>query len=104
MNYLEASKLLNGRSSKVIKNNTVLHNAASSCIKLRFYETDILTYTKSYCVINTSGNRSRTTLKRINEYLPKGYSISQVKGEWIWNYSKPFEDGDKIILRSNPKQ
>lgn len=96
MNLKDSQKLLNGRSSKIIDHNTILHQTTDG-IKLRYYKTDILHFhINQDIIVDTNGYRTISTKKRLNKYLPEGFSIKLIKGVWYWNNGNVFNDGDKI--------
>ncbi len=99
MNYTIAQGILNGRSAKELAPNTILHYSDQSSIKLRFYETDIITFLKNGSVlVDCKGIRTKTTKDRLNNFLPLSNkaNIKQVKGKWYWLDDKEYKDKSVI--------
>lgn len=52
--------------------------------------------------LDSCGYRTRTTKQRINNHMPKGYSLRQRQGDWIVDTprgEKQFEDGMHITAK-----
>lgn len=75
-------------------------------VAIRLHQTDIVTYRDEQtatCILSTGGWKTVTTKARINDWLPKGFAIGSVKGQWRlylgrdgvvdWSTSVPFVDG-----------
>lgn len=50
---------------------------------LVYYNTCIAEWTPNKTVFTNGGYMTQTTKSRLNDYLPFGYHINQVKGEWV---------------------
>jgi hypothetical protein len=50
---------------------------------LVFHNTCIVEWTPNKTVFTNGGYMTQTTKSRLNDYLPSGYHINQVKGEWV---------------------
>mgnify|MGYP003143044640 CR=1 FL=1 len=48
-----------------------------------YHKTCIVEWTPNKTVFTNGGYMTRTTKSRLNEYLPSGYRIHQVGGEWL---------------------
>ena len=68
----------------------------------KLYDTFIYINECGYIKLNSGGYRTRHTKNCINDLLPEGYSLNQIKGEWKITKpcgdSIPFEDNMKIYL------
>ena len=50
---------------------------------LVYHHTCIVEWTPNKTVFTNGGYMTQTTKSRLNDYLPSGYHIHQVKGEWV---------------------
>ena len=50
---------------------------------LRYHNICIVEWMHDYTCYTNGGNMTRTTKSRLNDYLPNGYRIIQVKGQWV---------------------
>lgn len=106
--YLRIGSKLNGRARRKIGNNTyVLEFRDYRAVRL--HGTDVIVaYPNGTVKVNTGGWETRTTLDRINDWLPSGWGIYSLKSTWYW-YNRtedigwhlapimyPFTDGDTI--------
>ena len=100
MNYLIASGVLNGRSSKKLASNTYLHPTIAG-IKIRYYETDIIYFKKNGDIlVDTDSHLTKSTKDRLNEFLPLCHQgIHQKAGVWYWKDGVPFKD--RTIIRED---
>ncbi len=48
-----------------------------------YHNTCIVEWTPNKTVFTNGGYMTQTTKSRLNDYLPSGYRINQVKGEWV---------------------
>ena len=51
--------------------------------ELSYHNTYIVNWTPNKTVFTNGGYMTQTTKSRLNDYLPSGYRIRQVKGEWV---------------------
>lgn len=72
---------LGKRDSRKIGHNTYLVKTDEGAI-VRFHATNILTFTRKGVTLNSGGYRTYTTKERINDLLPRGFSIYSNKGIW----------------------
>lgn len=80
--YDEAVAALKGRARRKIAGNTWLEKCGENMV-LRYHSTDVVTFRPDGGIVLKSGGwRTMTTKARINECLPGGFSLSQVKGVW----------------------
>lgn len=78
MNYQEADLKLQSRcrESRKIANNTYLKRRRNDELAVRLHNTDILTFHKDGRIeLYTAGWNTVTTRGRMNEFLPKGWSV-----------------------------
>jgi hypothetical protein len=95
--YIEAYNKLEKpikKDSKKIGNNTTLRRDGS-VIQVRLHNTDVVTITPTFYILNSGGWRTLTTKVRINRYSPA--YITQKAGIWYIDNSI-FYDGIKINL------
>lgn len=96
MNYHEAKIQLGGRSHVQINHNTFLHGTNDE-FKIRYYDTDILTFRKDGSIfIDCKGFRSKTTKDRLNAYLHNSKRIHSKLGIWYWSDGSVFQDKSSI--------
>jgi len=75
--YISVYRKTGKKTSKKIANNTYLLEGK----KIMLHDTVILEQKGKYIILNTGGFPTRTTHRRMNEYLPHG----------VWVYGKDFE-------------
>jgi len=98
MTYAEADAKLQGRckDSRKVGNNTYLQRRGENIIAVRLHKTDILMLHPNGDVhLNSGGWRTVTTKARMNEFLLRGYFVSQTRGQWYLN-DVPYRDGMSI--------
>ena len=119
--YVELQNTLHGRPQKKVANNTYVIDHGDR-IAVRFHRTDVVTaYPDGKVVVDSGGWRpgggmyaagwrdapGRTTMDRMNGYLPSGWRIYKFKDEWYWynianpnrfgdEWRYPYDDGDLI--------
>jgi hypothetical protein len=113
--WLEKAQSGRGGRRK-LENNTyaILHNRPTDAgtyepafVAVRLHATDILRfYPDNSVVVNSGGWQTRTTLDRLNKFLPGNWRIYTQKGTWYWSLGygygrdsdviQPYTDGDKI--------
>ena len=120
--YQRLETKLNGRPSKKVDNHTYIVRGHDR-IAVRFYQTDVVAaYPDGKVVLNSGGWRpgggqyspgwrgepGKTTMARMNEWMPSGWGLYRLKGEWYWyNHNQPphweaehrypYSDGDSIL-------
>ena len=93
LSHAQCAEVLNGRTSVRIGHNTWLEKANCDEFVVRLHRTNILVFYPDGDVrISTDGWETVTTKDRLNQLLPIGMRICQVKGEWYIN-GTPFRDG-----------
>lgn len=50
---------------------------------IQYHNTSIVEWTPTRIHFTNGGYKTQTTKSRLNDYLPSGYRIRQVKGEWV---------------------
>ena len=90
-----------GTKSTVKIDNNTYKITSSKCEAIRLHDTNILTWEHDYIILNSGGFETKTTMERINKYLPKGVYIYQKAFKWFVkddrdNTVKDFVDGMKI--------
>ena len=69
--------------ARIIGNNTFEWHDANGDAVIRLHRTDIVRkHPDGSSTLNSDGWKTVTTKQRMNEHMPKGYSLSQVKGQW----------------------
>ena len=99
--YGQAIKLLGGRDSRAVCNNTVLREGESGrFVAVELYGHEIVAlWSDGVAILSSFGHRTNTTKDRINRCLPGGWRVSSVKGGWRlsnrWQElsGMPFVDG-----------
>jgi len=92
---------LAGRASRKVATATVIRTLPDG-FALRYHATDVVTARNDGTVtLNSGGWRTATTKKRINAYLPAGWSLFQSNFEWFLRElpsgrTLPFTDGITI--------
>ena len=79
MNYAEADALLGRHPRRRLRLNTYLIRAGDS-IKIRLYDTDVITFRPDRFTLRAGAWRTSTTQRRINQYSPA--KVYSVKGGW----------------------
>ena len=100
MNYIIASGVLNGRSSKKLAKATHLHPTIAG-IMVKYYDTNIIYFKKNGDIlVDCGGYRNASTKDRLNEFLPLCHQgIYQKAGVWYWKDGVPFKD--RTIIRED---
>ncbi len=98
MNYLEATKTLDNRSSKKIANNTYLKQL-NDCIGLLYHDTYIIKFYSDYMILDNGGYYTMTTKERLNTFGIVG--IYQKNSIWYLSDNSAFYNGVKIDYSSN---
>jgi len=85
LTYTKAKKMLGDKDRMKVANNTYLERRDESTIALRYYDTDVLTFTPTYIEINSGGYPTMSTTDRIN-YGPVnvGPSYNPARGWAVW--------------------
>lgn len=92
MTYEEADTKLQGRcrQRRKLSRSCWLWRGTDNLIFLKMHQTNILMFEPNGDItVNIGRWFTITTKQRLNEYLPGGYRIWSVKGEWIlhqWTY------------------
>jgi hypothetical protein len=96
---------------KVDHNTVLVRDTLDGSIAVKFHYTDIITVsTDDTLVVSNGGWHTVTTLARLNDWLPAGWGLYSLKGNWYWhNYrhsdeelnpgfkrTQPYSNGDKI--------
>jgi len=70
-------------SRKKVAGNTVEYHRANGDRVVRFYKTDILTFSADGAIVfDTGGWKTKTTKERINRFLPTGLMLYSDRGTW----------------------
>lgn len=85
MNYKKAQKILRGKATKKVANNTYLV-WTSSYIYLLFHETAILYFYVDKIVYNTGGYFTNTTKDRLNRFGLQSIKIYKQDFSWYFTY------------------
>ena len=88
MQYDYALQEMHGRTQKKLGHNTYgrLNPDDPSVMIITYHATDILTINREGVCVTVDGWTTPTTKLRVNNYLPAGWRISQVHGQWeVWN-------------------
>ena len=102
--YGSLSNIIDGRESKKIGNNTIVHRLDDDTVAVKYHRTNILKINSNNVVtISTGGWETITTKDRLNQFLGcRGFSIFQKKGTWyIRGNDKTFEYEDGIKISAN---
>ena len=99
--YRSLSYLIDGRESKKIGNNTIVHRLDDDTVAIKYHRTNILKINQENVVtISTGGWETVTTKDRLNQFLRcRGFYIFQKKGTWYISGNDetvPYEDGMRI--------
>lgn len=73
---------------------------------LVYHNTYIVEWRHDYTCYTNGGYMTQTTKSRLNDYLPSGYHIHQVKGEWVLTTPEHMPNKwlpDYFILRFTPE-
>lgn len=85
--YSDWQDKLGNRTQRKLENNTYvrLERYPTEHIALRLHQTDILkVYPDGSFVVDNGGWQKMTTMRRLNNYLPPGWSIYTHQGTWYW--------------------
>ena len=109
--YRSLSNLIDGRESKKIGNNTIVHRLDDDTVAIKYHRTNILKINQENVVtISTGGWETTTTKDRLNQFLNcRGYYIFQKKGVWYIkgnDETVEYQDGMRItsdgtLIRAN---
>ena len=94
--YSRLENILNGRSSRKVAVATTIRRIDGGGIAVRYHATDVVTVRDGVVTLNSGGWRTATTKKRVNAYLPDGWSLYQHRHEWFLRgpvETLPFTDG-----------
>lgn len=96
--YRAAESLLNGRSSRKVGHNTVLHHTAyggAGALAVRYHSTDVYTMTSDgWAIIRTGGWYTTTTSARVNALLPGPWRVAFSRGLYFRGHLvTPYTDG-----------
>lgn len=86
MDYKKAQKILNGKTTKKVANNTYLILWTPSHIYLQFHETAILYFYVNKIVYNTGGYFTNTTKDRLNRFGLQSIKIYKQDFSWYFTY------------------
>ena len=82
-------KSLGTRRTRIIANNTLKVFKTTKCKELeaiRLHDTNIVTFLKGGKIrLDNGGFQTPTTKKRIQEWLPEGWSLYQKNWQWLIN-------------------
>lgn len=89
---------------KVDRNTLLVRDTVSGNIAVRFHYTDILTVSpEDRIVFNNGGWDTVTTLARLNDWMPAGWSIYRQSNTWWWNvYRHNDEEANPGYRRLQP--
>jgi hypothetical protein len=97
--YLKIERALAGRATRKIGVATTALRDGTT-LRVRYHSTAVIESDHTTITLRSGGWRTATTKKRINAFLPQGYSLFQQKYEWFLSLPNslviPFEDGMKI--------
>jgi len=82
------------RSFKLQSTTAIL---AGDRVDIQYHDTIILSFWSDRFMINSGGWRTMSTKARINEFVPRGFNLSQNRSVWYLN-GLPFYDG-MIVIR-----
>lgn len=77
--YADADRFLGNRDSRKLAHNTVVYrSSAGANIRVKYHDTDIVTYTanEKQIEIQNGGWHTITTAKRLNHLLPAGWRVN----------------------------
>jgi hypothetical protein len=99
--YGSLSNFLDGRESKKLGNNTIVHKIDEGTVAIKYHNTNILKINQENVVtISTGGWETTTTKDRLNQFLGcRGFGIFQKKGIWYIrgnDETVEYEDGMRI--------
>lgn len=100
--YVGLFKRTANKKSKCVANNTLQYTKDDGSVVIRLHDTDIVTTKGQNIKLDTGGWFSKTTKERINQYLPRRYSVVQRNFDWyitddLLKKTIPFI-GNKITL------
>jgi hypothetical protein len=82
--YGSLDTFLGNKIRKKIENNTYVERINDTAIGIRLHQTYILTFHKGgQIMVKTGGWQTSTTKNRINQFMPDGVGIHQVKHKWL---------------------
>jgi len=104
--YDSANRFLDGKNSRKLAHNTLVHrDRPGDAIRVRYHNTDVVTYHLGGSIeLNSGGYQTVTTKQRMNQLLPPGHGVYQYRHEWFVqtpNGSYPFEDGAHLYPGSS---
>jgi len=104
--YDSANRFLDGKNSRKLAHNTLVHrDRPGDAIRVRYHNTDVVTYHLGGSIeLNSGGYQTVTTKQRMNQLLPPGHGVYQHRHEWFVqtpNGSYPFEDGATLYPGSS---
>lgn len=83
------------RLTKRVANNTLEVNYEDGKRAIRLHNTDVITFDGNKITLNSGGWHTRTTMERINRYLPENYRLITQSYEWYlitdytsWNWHR----------------
>jgi hypothetical protein len=85
MDYKKAQKILNGKTTKKVANNTYLI-WTFSCICLVFHKTIILSFYENKILYNTGGYFTNSTKDRLNRFGLQSIKIYKQDFSWYFTY------------------
>ena len=60
-----------------------IHSYRPPTAVLRYHTTCIVEWKHDHTIFSNGGYMTQTTKSRLNDYLPSGYRIFQMNGEWV---------------------
>lgn len=99
--YSRLENILNGRLRRTIATATVVSRRVGRAV-VRYHATDVVVASTGGTVtLNSGGWRTATTKRRINSFLPAGWSLYQRRHEWFLRSPAggevPFADGITLL-------
>ena len=85
MAYLAKAKCANNGRPVAHKTRMQLHISSwfPPSVVLFYHHTCIVEWRHDYTAYTNGGYMTQTTKSRLNDYLPSGYRIFQMNGEWV---------------------
>lgn len=96
-NFQDANEYLKGKDSRPYAHNTRIVRD-ESVIHATYHDNIIVTFHPNKAVYTSSGWKTFTTKRRLNWFLPKGFTIYQKKGIW-YLHLLPWESGNTWIFK-----
>lgn len=100
--YVGLFKKTGKSKSKKVANNTIEIDYGNGKTAIRLHNTDILIFDNGTVTLDSGGWQTHTTKRRLNRFLPGGYSISQKNFEWFVNTPNgekvAFSDGMTLMV------